>query len=68
MWTSRLPMWNRFYRELARIKVFSIATTDTVDYRLSAGSYFMMAAFSVPSERKYMIRVIGDSIGLRMLN
>ena len=37
-------------------------------YRLSAGIYFMMAAFNVPSERKYMIRVIGDSIGLRVLN
>ena len=27
-----------------------------------------MAAFNVPTERKYMIRVIGDCIGLRLLD
>ena len=37
-------------------------------YRLSAGNYFVMAAFNVPTERKYMIRVIGDCIGLRVLD
>ena len=36
-------------------------------YRLQAGTYFMMAAFNVPSERKFMIRVIADSVDLKLL-
>ena len=36
-------------------------------FKLKAGTYFLMANYRVPNERKYMIRVIGEGLKLNLL-
>ena len=36
-------------------------------YRLKAGNYFVLQGFMVPTQRKYMIRVIGNGVTLNLL-
>ena len=36
-------------------------------FRLKPGKYLIFAAYTVPSERHYMIRVVGNELSLKML-
>ena len=36
-------------------------------FKLKAGTYFLMASFRVPDQRKFMVRVIGDGLKLTTL-
>jgi len=36
-------------------------------YRLKAGNYFLMQGFVVPTQREYMIRIIGNGVTVNML-
>ena len=36
-------------------------------YQLAAGTYFISASYNVPDERKYVFRVIGEGLTLKLL-